>query len=236
MQPRILYVPIFAAFEAKQPAVRIADWAEVASFDAPGTGARRDEAPRGIPGMAEAGAAKLDELGWDACVAICDSHGQAAAVELALRDPRVKGLGLCHAALRYEPRGERPTLNAGVHAVATQLLETDYRSFARSITQITQGKLDDAWVDAYLEEVPAKSARKLLSELAAGQELASRLQGEDIELLLARHVGCVMWTAEGFEEAAAALPEAATVDCDDVPMADPAFHSALRELCARVFG
>jgi hypothetical protein len=235
MRPRILYVPIFAAFEARQFA-GIAEWAEVESFDSPGTGRRRDDPPVGFEGMAAAGSERLDELGWDACVVVCDSHAQAAGTELAVRDPRVRGVAMGHAALRYDATGPEPTLNPAVHAAARQLLDTDYRSFGRALTQLTLGVLDDDWVDAFLAAVPPEATRTRLVELTNGVELASRLRGEDVKLVLARHVGCMMWTAEGFEEAAAALPEAATVDCDTVPMADPAFHDAARELCARVLG
>jgi hypothetical protein len=236
VQPRILYVPIFAAFEARPLAERAADWAEIASFDGPGTGSRRDEQPGGSEAMAAAGAERLDELGWDSCVVVCDSHAQASGAELARRDPRVVGLAMGHAALRYEADGPKPTLSPGVHAAATQLLDTDYRSFGRAVTQMTQGSFDDQWVEEFMEEVPPKAARVRFAELVASRELASRLQGADLPLVLARHVGCVMWTSEGFAEAVAALPHAIAVDCNDIPLADPAFHSALRELCARVFG
>ena len=236
MRARILYVPIFAAFEARQLAELLSDWADVESFDGPGTGPRRDEPPASIDETVEAGSQRLDELGWDRCVVVCDSHGQAPGALLALRDPRVKALAMGHAAMRYAVGGSAPTLNPGVHAAARQLLETDYRSFGRALTQLTQGTLDDAWVASFMEEVPAATARSRVFELAEGHEIASRLRDCDVELLLAGHRGCVMWTAEAFGEAVAALPAAASVECDDAPMADPAFHTALRSLCERVFG
>ena len=235
VRARILFMPIFASFEAGPFKAFVSDWADVESFDQPGTGARRDDPPRGIAGVVAAGAERLDELGWDACVAVCDSHGQAAGSELAVRDARIKGLAVGHAALRYEPSGDGATLTPGVHAAARQLHDTDYRAFARAITQLTQGILDDAWADAFLENVPAEASSKLLNELI-GQQLVSRLRREDLALLLAQHRGCMMWTAEGYEEAAAAFPAATAVGCETVPLADPAFHDALRELCARVLG
>ena len=236
MRARILFVPIFASFEASRFAEVTGDWACVESFDSPGTGAHADEEPGGFAQVAAAGAERLDELGWDACILACDSHAQAAGAELAVRDPRIRGLAMGHPALRYDPSGPRPTLNPGVHSAARQLLETDYRSFGRALTQLTQGALDDEWVDAFLADVPRDTAYTRMTELADGVELASRLAGEDLELLLGRHVGCMMWTSEGFEDAAATLPHAATVDCEVVPMADPAFHAALRQLCQRVLG
>jgi hypothetical protein len=235
MRARILYVPIFAAFEATQFAEAVAGWADVESFDSPGCGSRRGEEPAGIEGIAAAGAARLDELGWEGCVAVCDSHSQGAGAELALRDPRVKGLGVGHAALRYDVDGPDPTLSPAVHSAAGQLLETDYRSFVHAITQMTQGELGEEWIEPFMEQVPAEAARRGLSELP-GQELSSRLRGEDVELLIARHVGCVLWLPEHFDDVVAELPDATAIDCDQVPLADPAFHGALRELCGRVFG
>lgn len=235
MRARILYVPIFAAFEADQFAEATAEWADVESFDTPGCGERRDEPPCGVEEIAAAGAARLDELGWDTCVAVCDSHAQGAGAELARRDPRVKGLGMGHAALRYDIDEQRPALSPAVHSAAARLLDSDYKSFAHAITQMTQGAFGEEWIAPFVEQVPREVARDRLGGLP-GQELASRLSGEEIELLLARHVGCVLWTSEGFQDALSVLPEATAVDCETVPLSDPAFHAAMRELCERVFG
>jgi hypothetical protein len=235
MRPRILYVPIFAAFEAGQFAERVADWADVKSFDTPGCGRRRGEQPGGIEEIAGAGAARLDGLGWEQCVAVCDSHSQGAAAELARRDPRVRGIAIGHAALRYEVEGPDATLSPGVHAAAAQLLDTDYRAFVHAINQMTLGAFGDEWTGPFLEQVPPEVARAGLGALP-GQELASRLRGEEIELLLARHLGCVLWVPERFDDAVSELPDAEAVDCEEVPLDDPAFHAALRELCDRVFG
>lgn len=236
MRGRLLYVPVFAAFEAGALRTVAADWADVESFDGPGAGTRRGEDPGGVPGMAAAGAARLDELGWDRCVLVCDSHAQAAGVELALRDPRIAGIAISHAATHYTAGGERPSLNAAIFDTAAQLLTTDYRSFGRALTQLTQGALDDAWIDRFIEEVPEPTARARLASLTEGLELAVRLRDEDLEVLLAGHRGCLMWTPEGIEDAAAVLPHARVVEFDDVPLSDPGYHEALRELCARVFG
>jgi hypothetical protein len=235
MRARILFVPIFAAFETGQFAELTSGWADVESFDTPGCGARRDEPAAGVEGIAAAAAERLGELGWKSCVAVCDSHSQAAGAELALRDPRVQGLAVGHAALRYDVDGPEPTLNPAVHSAAGQLLETDYRSFVHAITQMTQGELGEEWIGAFMEQVPAEVARTGLTALP-GQELMSRLSGEDVELLLARHVGCVLWMPEHFDDVAAEFPEATAIDCDDLPLIDPGFHTALRELCGRVFG
>jgi hypothetical protein len=50
-------------------------------------------------------------------------------------------------------------------------------------------------------------------------------------LLLVRHEGCLMFTPEGYEDAVAALPEAARATTTDKPTVDPAFSEILREFC-----
>jgi hypothetical protein len=235
VQSRILFVPIFGAFEATVFTEQAASWAEVASFDGPGAGSRRDQAVGEIEDVAAAGSERLDELGWERCVLACDSHAQAAGVELALADRRVAGVAISHAAARYTSGGERPALSPGVLGAAAQLLESDLRSFGRALTQLTQGTIDEYWVDRFLEAVPRETARARTSQLA-GRELTSRLVDWDGEVVLGLHDGCLMWTREGFEDAASAVPEARTVECDGVPLADPRFADAIRELCARVFG
>ena len=231
----ILFVPIFAAFEAIPFTEQAAGWADVESFDGPGAGSRRAEPVGGIEDMARAGADRLDELGWERCVLACDSHAQAAAVELALADPRVAGISISHAAARYSTAGDRPALSAGVHAAAAQLLESDLRSFGHALTQLTQGTIDEHWVERFLENVPRGVARARTGQLD-GRELATRLGEWGGQALFGLHAGCLMWTREGFEDAVAAVPGAATMECDQVPLADPRFIEAIRELCERVFG
>ena len=236
MRAPVLFVPIFAAFEA-EPFRRMTEgWAHVESFDGPGAGARSGEHPGTPPGMAASAAARLDELGWERCVVVCDSHGQAAGIELAVRDPRVAGIAVSHAAMHYTLTGERPTLNASIYEAASRLLDTDQRSFARALTQLTQGAFDDDWVDAYSAAVPRDAARYRLDELTDGLELVARLVEEDVPVLLAGHNDCMMWTPEAIEDAAAALPRAPLVMCDTAPLANPGFVEAVREFCAEVLG
>jgi hypothetical protein len=235
MRARLLFVPIFAAFEAVPFAEANAAWADVQSFDTPGAASRRDEPAGSVEDAARAGSGRLDELRWESCVVVCDSHAQAAGIELALADPRVKGICISHAAARYSTGGDRAAINPGVHAAAGQLLDTDLRSFARALTQLTQGAIDEEWADRFVEEVPRETVREGIGQLV-GQELASRLGGWDGQALLGLHEGCLMWTREGFEDAVAAVPGAATVECGEVPLNDQRFRDAARALCERVAG
>lgn len=236
MRARLLYVPLFAEFEAATLRDAVADWGEVESFDGPGAGARAGEAPGGPESVAAAGAAHLDALGWERCVLVCDSHAQAGGIELALRDPRVAGIAISHASARYGPGGERPALNRSIYEAVRRFLATDYRSFARAMTQLTAGVLDDAWVESFVAQVPRATAEARTAGLPDGLELAIRLRGEELEVLLAAHRGCMMWTPEAFEDAVAALPQARAVEFESGPLSEPGYHVELRELCARVSG
>ena len=232
-RPRLLYVPIAAALEAGR-FVELADWAEVALFDAPGAATNRDAESRGVAGVVDAALARLDALGWDRYGIVCDGHSQAAAVELALRHrDRIDGVFIGHAAAHYGLTGERPAMVPSIHEAASRLLTTDYRSFARALTQMTQGLVDDAYVEEWIREVPQPVAYDILGDLAASQPgLVTRLSGADLPVLLGKHVGCVMWTAEAFDDAAAAVPEARTIACDGIPTHDAGFLAAMRDMTA----
>ena len=226
---RLLYVPIAAALEVERFLAAV-DWAEVASFDVPGAGARKASPPGGVAGAVAAALERLDELGWERCGVVCDSHGQAAAVELALSHPgRVEAICIGHAAAGYTHTGPRAALNPPIHDAARQLLEPDFRSVGRAVTQLTQGIADEATVDAWIAAVPQETAKHILLELSEAEPaLATRLRNAEMPVVLGRHKGCVMWTEEGFADAAAALPRAHSVVCEGAPTQDPAFLAAAR--------
>jgi hypothetical protein len=225
---------MLAAFEAGPLASLAAEWADVESFDTPGVGSRREEQPGGVPGAAAAAAERLDELGWDRCAVVCDSHAQAAGIELTLSEPgRVGAIFVSHAAARYSATGPRPALNPSVHEAAGRLLETDYRSFARAITQMSQGEMGDDFVERWYELVPRQAAARMLLGMAETEpELVRRLAGTQIPVVLGRHKGCVVWTEEGFQDAVEAVPAARTVVCDGIPARDPRFLAEVREISA----
>ncbi len=220
MKTRVFYIPLFIAAEADRFAEVAAGWAEVASFDVP------------ADNPVDAARARLDELGWDECTLVVDGYAQALGVEIALHDPRrFPAVAVGHAAPRYTAEPPRPTLHPEVVAAATQLLESDYMAFWRAVTQITQGGMPDAWVERWAGSVPKERAREFFFGVAEDEPLAcERLTDFPGQLLLAQHVDCVLWTAEGFEDAVAALPAARVIRCKEIPVFDPAFGEALREL------
>lgn len=222
MKARVLYVPLFIEAESDRFAALVADWADVASFDVP------VEAP------VVAAHARLDELGWDQCVLVADGYSQRLGVAIALSRPdRFSAVAVGHAAKRFTTDPPRPALHPEVIAAARQLLETDYMAFWRAVTQITQGGMPDAWVERWAAGVPQERAKAVLLDVTGAQPPASeRLVEFTGPVLLAQHTDCVLWTPEGFEDIVSALPHARVVRCAEIPVFDPAFGDALRELAA----
>jgi len=222
MKARMLYVPLFIGAESDRFASVVSDWAEVASFDVPAERA------------AQAACARLDELGWDDCTLVVDGYAQALGVEIALQDPaRIRAVAVGHAAPRFNIQPPRPALHPDVVAVASRLLESDYMAFWRAVTQLTQGGMPDAWVERWAASVPEERARAVFFGIAETEPPACELLADfDGQLVLAQHVDCVLWTAEGFEDAVATLPHARVVRCKEIPVFDAAFGEALRELTA----
>ena len=220
MKVRVLYVPHFLEVESERFAEVVADWADVASFDVP------------MDGAGEAAHARLDELGWDECILVADGFAQGLGVETALRHPeRFQAVAVGHAATRYTTDPPRPTLHPDVIAAATRLLETDYMAFWRAVTQITQGGMPDPWVERWAAGVPPERARAVFLGIAETQPPASEgLAAFERPVLLAQHADCVLWTAEGFEDIVSAVPHARVVRCSQIPVFDPAFGEALRDL------
>src|SRR3954463_14231678 len=134
-RPRILLCPQFTEVEwAIAP--QLSEWAEVATFDAPGVG---DEP---IPGddptsldrelVVQRALQEVETLGWDSYFVVGDAWGTATAARVAAAMPEpVLGIALGHASLDYDVAGERPAVNGELVAAMTQLMRTDYDSFVR---------------------------------------------------------------------------------------------------------
>ena len=233
-RPRILLVPHFSELDWRIKPL-LEEWAQVASFDAPGVG---DEPPPDaftIDAVVERGVAELDRHGWDRCVVVGDEFGAHIAVHLAVAVPaRLDALALGHACVRFRRKGERPTVSPEVLAGMVQMARTDYRSYARMLTHFSQGAYDDELVDRYIKRVPGSVATAYLEALLErqeGEDLEPELRGLGVPLLLAEHRGCLLFTLEGYEEAVAAFPEAERASFDLKPSASPEFAETLRSFC-----
>src|SRR5919201_3735057 len=118
-RPRLLLVPSFTELEwGIRPSLE--EWAEVASFDAPGIGKSKvpfslDDSigssellSRWREAAARIGLDEVDRCGWESFVVVTDSYGAPTAVRIARsRRDAVLGLAIGHAALSHSTEGQR---------------------------------------------------------------------------------------------------------------------------------
>lgn len=231
-RPRLLLIPWLTELEWPiKP--RLAEWAEVVTYDAPGVSGQPLEGGLTQQKVAWRGLEEIDRAGWDRCFVVADEFALAIAAELALARPEaVEGLALGHACLSYSRRGERPPLNPEVAAAFGQVARTDYRMFARHLSQLTQGAYDDEMTERFIERVPREVA--LQFEEISGDDhgrIERALRKLDVPMLFAKHQGCLMFTPEGFEDVATAFPDATTVSVTEKPSVSLDFAEALRSFC-----
>lgn len=237
-RPRILLCPQFTEVEwAIAP--QLGEWAEVATFDAPGIGHEPipgNEVTRLNRGLVvQRALQEVERLEWDSYFVVGDAWGTATAVRVAVaKSEPVLGLALGHASLNYETEGERPAVNGELAAAMTQLLRTDYDSFVRyGITQFTQGGFDEEVAGRMVARFPSMEVAAQVWEMHVGQpEPIGELLGELRKpLLLAKHDGCLAFTAEGYESAVAAFPTAHTASVKKTSPASDEFAAALQDFC-----
>ena len=180
---------------------------------------------------AVAAAAQLEAHGWDSAIVVSDEWSGVKALEfLEARPEAVSGFVFGHACLEFSTDGPRPTLNPEVTATYEQLLHTDFRSYARAISQTTRGDLDDAVVERILEETSHEDVKTMFTRVRSrfGQSFEAILRGVSAPMLLVRHTECLLWTLEGFEDAVKAFPDAGMLELSRKPSASPEFVDALR--------
>jgi pimeloyl-ACP methyl ester carboxylesterase len=242
-RPRLLLCPQFTEVEwAIAP--RLAEWAEVATFDAPGVG---DE-PLPADGselldrdmVVRRALVEVERLGWGSYFVVADAWGTATAARVAAADPeKVLGIGLGHASLDYDTEGARPAVNGEVVAVMTQLLRTDYDSFVRyGLTQFTQGGFDEEMSARIVERFPAAGVAGRVWEMLVErpEPIGELLRTLGKPMLLAGHEGCLVFSAEGYEDLVAAFPDADSVRVQTASAASDEFADALQRFCDRVGG
>ncbi len=233
-RPRVFLMPTLSEVEwTIMP--QIADWAEVASFDAPGIGG---EAPTDFSAdaLVERGIAELDRLRWPEYFLVGDEFGAAQAVRLAGRRPDgIRGLALGHASLSLRSAGRDAPMNADVTEAVMQIARTDYRSFVRALTQVTKNAYDDELAESYMDRVPAEAVASYIPEVigaAIQEDLEPTLRELGVPLLLVEHLGCLMWTHDGYEAAVAAFPDATRAGFELKPSVNPEFAAVLHEFCS----
>lgn len=231
-RPRLLLVPQLTELEWPIKAL-LEDWAEVASYDAPGVAAESPVEPFGPAAVAWRGLQELDRRGWDRCVVVADEFAAIAAVRLmAARPETIQGFALGHACLSNRTEGSRPAIDPGVQAALAQLFHASYSTCVHSLAQASRGSYDDALVERYLERVPRRLYAYFYGAPTPPSEpLEERLRSLGVPMLFAKHEDCLLHTAEGYEDAVAAFPAARTVVVPEKPSTSPAFALALRVFC-----
>jgi pimeloyl-ACP methyl ester carboxylesterase len=234
-RPRLLLVPQACTLDWPI-ASRLAEWAEVAAYDAPGVGDEPAAGEIDREEIARRGLEELDRLGWERCILVADEFGVPTALLLArMRPDAVAGLALGHACLTHDVEGDRAPVNAAVLELFVQVAHNDHRTWARHLTQVTQGAYDDDLAERYIERVPPKRAAQLARMIQqndpAMRETLEQLAARQVPMLFARHDGCLLFTAEGYADAIEAFPAAITVSMSEKPSASPAFAEALHSFC-----
>jgi pimeloyl-ACP methyl ester carboxylesterase len=209
------------------------EWADVASYDAPGVGDEPPPEEFTADAVVDRGLAELDRLGWDRYVVVGDEFGTLNAATLAAARPaQVAGIALGHACLTLDRDGDRQAVNAEVMGAFEGLARLDYRTYVRHLTQVTQGAYDDEFAEQYLERVPQEIS--LAYPPNKSGEIEPLLRRVDAPLLLAKHEGCLGWRDESFDDVVAAFPDAVTFSTLQKPSACEQFAKALREFCEGV--
>jgi hypothetical protein len=238
-RPRLLLIPEFTELEwAIKP--QLEEWADVVSYDAPGargtsvTDAEVDDlasdARKRRTLTAERGLEEMAQRGWESCVVVADSSAVATACRLVGSRPEAaQALALGHACLSLDSEGDRAPINEQVRSAMISLSGEDREEFARhALTQLTGGSYDEELAARIVERVPMK----LLTEAwlqGTDKSNDELLDGAECPMLFVKHEGCLMYTDEGFEDVAAAFPEAETAAVPDKPSVSPEFGARLRE-------
>jgi pimeloyl-ACP methyl ester carboxylesterase len=237
-RPRILLCPQFTELEwAIAP--QLSEWAEIASFDAPGVGDEPipDDAPLGIDRdlVVQRALQEVENRDWDSYFVVGDAWGTATAVRFAAAKPDpVLGIALGHASNDYRTEGERPAVNGELVAAMSQLLRSDYDSFVRyGLTQFTQGGFDEDTAGRMVERFPPMEIALQVWEMhvTRPQPIGELLGRLDKPMLLAKHKDCLVFTPEGYADLVSSFPDADTVTAQKATSASDEFAAALRDFC-----
>lgn len=247
-RPRLLLLPSLTELEwTIRPLLE--EWADVASYDAPGVG--DEPAAEGSPfaNRARRGLAELDRRGWDRCVIVADELGCLAALLLTRARPgAVRALALGHPIVSFDLTSERRPLSGAVVEAHVQLADASHRAFVREQFRSWIGLRGepaheaDPLAEEFLARVPHAVATGFYGDILANAEIyAAEILTALEELpqrptLLVQHEDCIMFTREGFEDAAATMPNAETTSTHSKPSVDPAFADTLRAFVERLPG
>jgi pimeloyl-ACP methyl ester carboxylesterase len=233
----ILLVPQLTELEWRIKPL-LEEWAEVASYDAPGVGGEPPVEELTPLAIAERGLEELDRRGWDRYVLVADEFGGAAAAHLARARPEaIEAVALGHPVLSHDVEGDRAPLNRELMAALDQLARHDPRTYLHQMFKLTGGEearggYGADLIDTYMDRVSAELITfSLTLGPDSGKHIEESLSSLDVPMLLSQHKGCLLFTEEGYRDAVAALPNSRTQAVDEKPSASPEFAQALREFC-----
>jgi hypothetical protein len=234
-RPRLLLVPFLSELEwTIRP--QLEEWADVASYNAPGVGDEPAVESLSWEALADRALIELDRQGWDRCIICADGiQNSVAARSVEARPEAVDALALGHARLSNSTEGDRPPINGEVVAAFGQIVQQDYSAFIRhGLVQVTHGSIGDELAECLLELVPRELATQAWELAYQPDDRVAQLRSIDRPLLLAEHAGCLVMTPEGFEDAVAAFPQAQTTSTADAPSVSDEFAETLRDFCLNV--
>lgn len=234
-RPRLLLVSGVCELEW-QIKPELERWADVISLEPPGVGGSPGE--WGIDAAAERALELVDESGWSEFVLATDGWGSWYVHGiLARRSEALLGLALGHAALTNQMEGDRPVRNAAVWSVLKEMIGKGREQFAPfALSQFTRDGIDEALAAQMIERVPLPVFEAMIDAGGVAEyDLRESLSALDVPILFAQHKDCLLYTDEGFEDAAAAFPEAGRCTTEKMCSADPAYASALKEFCEEIY-
>jgi pimeloyl-ACP methyl ester carboxylesterase len=233
-RPRLLLLPEWTEVEWTTIRPRLDEWADVASFDVPGIGDEPRAETIDRDALVARGLEELDRRGWESCFVAADGWGISAGVRLADKRPQaVQGMILGHARLSHRREGDRAPVNGPVWEAMNELVHKDHEAFIlHGITQVTGGSIDEEQARQMVERFPSDLIATGFELMTSDDDQIEGLLAKlDCPLLFAKHEECLMATEEGFDDAAAAFPQARTISVREAPQSSEKFADAMREFC-----
>jgi nucleotide-binding universal stress UspA family protein len=180
---------------------------------------------------------ELDRRGWERYFVMSDGWGNSSGVRVALERPQgVEGLVLGHTRLSHRRAGERAPINGAVWEAMNELVHRDHEEFIlHGITQVTGGSVSEEVARKMVDRFPADLIVTGFELLTGEDDELGELMGKlDCPMLFAKHEECLMATEEGFDDAAAAFPDARTITVREAPQTSAKFATAIRAFCEEI--
>ena len=229
---RLLLVPSISELEWGRIRPELEEWADVATYDLPGLGTTAEPGALSVEATVQRGIEELERRGWTDAIIVGDQFGAALAVLVATTwQGTVRGVALGHACLHYSRDGSRPAISAGVADFQLQLTQIGPAAAQQMFVQGLEVTYGEDVAAGIRERLSPTFTREFSELLLSHQdvELERPLRELGVPLLLAEHRDCPLWTAEGFEDAVAAFPDAMSIVINENPGTSSEFAAALRE-------